>query len=137
MSRRDEAAAKPDYWTAQATKEELHNFVMHHIDGIDSAFTEPIRATPVDRMLDPPLQLRDMPPPSLPRGRVTLMGDAVHPMTPFRGEGGNMAMKDGFVLAKTLAMANKNIQDVLKVYETEMTERATESVLASRAAAGM
>jgi hypothetical protein len=45
-------------------------------------------------------------------------------------------MKDGISLAKTLG-SNKevSIQDVLKLYEAEMSERTTKSVLASRAAA--
>lgn len=43
--------------------------------------------------------------PSLPRwgkGRVTLLGDAAHPMMPFLGLGAAMAMEDGMVLARAL-----------------------------------
>jgi 2-polyprenyl-6-methoxyphenol hydroxylase-like FAD-dependent oxidoreductase len=136
IPRHDEAAVDPSYWTSTASKEDLHSYIMNHLDGLGDGFTEPIRATSVEGIFHPPLQMRDMTPPVLPQGRVTLLGDAVHPMVPFRGEGGNMAMKDGMSLAKTLdSYKGGNIQDMLKLYEAEMSERTTKSVLASRAAA--
>jgi len=47
-----------------------------------------------------------------------LLGAAMHPMSPFRGQGGNMAMKDGFNLAEILAeMKAGSIENVLKTYE--------------------
>lgn len=39
------------------------------------------------------------------RGRVVLIGDAIHASTPFMGQGGAMAMEDGVVLAQLLAEA--------------------------------
>ncbi|RDW82376.1 hypothetical protein BP6252_03488 [Coleophoma cylindrospora] len=132
----DKAAEEPSYWTTTASKETLHVYVMNHLDGLDTSFTEPICATTVEGILHPPLQMRDMVPPTLPKGRVSLLGDAVHPMVPFRGEGGNMAMKDGMSLARTLEQCTEqNIEDALKSYEAEMSERATKSVLDSRAGA--
>jgi salicylate hydroxylase len=37
------------------------------------------------------------------RGRITLLGDACHPTLPFLGQGGVMAIEDGYVLAACLA----------------------------------
>jgi salicylate hydroxylase len=37
------------------------------------------------------------------RGRVTLMGDACHPTLPFLGQGGVMAIEDGYIVAACLA----------------------------------
>ena len=37
------------------------------------------------------------------RGRVTLLGDAAHPMLPFRGQGAGQSIEDGLVLARCLA----------------------------------
>ena len=49
-------------------------------------FAEPLRRvlhlTPAEGIADPPRRLRDMEPFALPRGRVTLLGDAIHPMGP-------------------------------------------------------
>ncbi len=104
------------------------------LEDVHPAFADVIKATPVEGMLYPPLRLRDMTPPSLPSGRIALLGDSIHPMVPFRGEGGNMAMKDGFVLAKMLSSADdEGVHTVLQQYASEMQERTTRSVLASRA----
>ena len=35
-------------------------------------------------------------------GRVTLIGDAAHPMTPFRAQGANQALSDAVLLADAL-----------------------------------
>ncbi|MFH8570193.1 FAD-dependent monooxygenase [Streptomyces sp. NPDC017993] len=39
------------------------------------------------------------PPPAFHRGRVALLGDAVHPMTPNLGQGGRQAIEDAVVPA--------------------------------------
>ena len=43
-------------------------------------------------------------PPAAQR-RVTLIGDAAHPMTPFRAQGANQALSDAVLLAESLADA--------------------------------
>ena len=50
--------------------------------------------------------IRDRPP-RFPwgKGRITLLGDAAHPMTPNLGQGGGQAVEDAVVLAATLARA--------------------------------
>ena len=80
--RKDDKAAEEKFWTANASKEELHSFVMNDMDGFHPVFTEILRSSPVDGILHPPILMRDMTPPKLPRGRVTLLGDAAHPMVP-------------------------------------------------------
>ena len=37
------------------------------------------------------------------KGRVTLLGDACHPTLPFLGQGGVMAIEDGYIVAACLA----------------------------------
>lgn len=118
-----------------ASQAELHRFVMSNLDGVHPDFAEAFRATQVDGILHPPIRMRDMTPVELPRGRITLLGDSIHPMVPFRGEGGNMAMKDGITLASCIAGDDgTSIEDLLKNYEAEMIPRTKKSVLASRAA---
>ena len=43
------------------------------------------------------------PMPAWSQGRVTLMGDACHPTLPFLGQGGVMAVEDGYIVAACLA----------------------------------
>jgi 2-polyprenyl-6-methoxyphenol hydroxylase-like FAD-dependent oxidoreductase len=108
---------------------------MSNLDGVHPDFAEAFRATQVDGILHPPIRMRDMTPVELPRGKITLLGDAIHPMVPFRGEGGNMAMKDGITLASCIASEDDtSIEDMLKKYDAEMIPRTRKSVLASRAA---
>jgi 2-polyprenyl-6-methoxyphenol hydroxylase-like FAD-dependent oxidoreductase len=92
--------------------------VLNLVTTLDPKFTEPIRPTLVLGVLYPPLQIKNMTPLALPRGRMTLLRAAVHPMSPFQGQGGNMAMKDGFSLAKILAGTKAGrIEDVFETYE--------------------
>jgi salicylate hydroxylase len=86
-------------------------------------------------------------PPGKPRGkniqiqpllsRVTLIGDAAHPMSPFKGQGANQALRDGPELAKALLRGGtgKALPGALRGFEIEMSLRAGAKVLASRQAA--
>ena len=109
---------------------------MENIKDMYSPLTEVIRSTSVDGIMLPLLVIRDMVPHAIPTGRVTLLGDATHPMAPFRGEGGNDAMLDG--LSVTKAIRNKAAStwpEMLKDYEREMIPRGTSAVMKSREAA--
>jgi salicylate hydroxylase len=66
-------------------------------------------------------------------GRVTLLGDAAHPMLPFLAQGGAMAMEDGFVLARCLHDSAHDVAAALRAYEALRKDRATRVQLGSRA----
>jgi len=68
-------------------------------------------------------------------GRVTLLGDAAHPMLPFLAQGGAMAMEDGFVLAETLKQSPEDVQGALKRYEQLRLGRTARVQASSRARA--
>src|SRR5690606_16329625 len=53
------------------------------------------------------------------KGRITLLGDAAHPMLPFLSQGAAMAIEDGYVLAKALAAMPDDIERALALYEAE------------------
>jgi salicylate hydroxylase len=51
-------------------------------------------------------------------GRLTLLGDAAHPMLPHAGQGANQAIEDGVALAAVLARADKqSAPRALAIYE--------------------
>ena len=64
-------------------------------------------------------------------GRITLLGDAAHPMTPFLGQGGCQALEDAVVLGRRLRNAPV-IPAALRAYEAERMRRANAFVRRSR-----
>jgi salicylate hydroxylase len=65
------------------------------------------------------------------RGRVTMLGDAAHPMTPFLGQGACIAIEDAMVLGRAFAAAS-HYQEAFAIYENARKERGNGVQLASR-----
>ena len=75
---------------------------------------------------------------------ATLIGDAAHPMSPFKGQGANQALLDALALARAISkncrpLSNwreKGIREsILTEFESEMLERSSSKVKDSEAAA--
>ena len=75
------------------------------------------------------------------RRRVTFIGDAAHPMSPFKGQGANQALMDALHLAEALTASElvlptrRRAWDALAEFERGMAVRSSEKVLKSRVAA--
>ncbi len=76
-------------------------------------------------------------------GNATLIGDAAHPMSPFKGQGANQALLDALALARRIARGcspsnwkeNGIRESVLTAFEAEMLARSATKVKDSAAAA--
>ncbi|MNF72502.1 FAD-dependent urate hydroxylase [compost metagenome] len=77
-------------------------------------------------------------------GQVTLIGDAAHPMSPFKGQGANQALLDALSLARGISKGCKSLshwkkaglrESVLNEFESEMLKRSAIKVKDSAAAA--
>jgi len=89
-----------------------------------------IEATPPDRIVRTDIYDRE-PIARWHTGRVVLIGDAAHPMTPNLGQGAGQAIEDAVVLDECLA-ASSSIEDALTRYEQRRVARANSIVRASR-----
>lgn len=66
---------------------------------------------------------------------VTLLGDAVHTMTPGRGAGANTALRDAVLLSKLLVEAEhgqKPLVQAVREYEAEMLRYSSEAIIESK-----
>ncbi len=89
-----------------------------------------IEATPPDRILRTDIYDRE-PIVRWHTGRVVLIGDAAHPMTPNLGQGAGQAIEDAVVLDACLAAAS-SVDEALTRYEQRRVGRANSILLASR-----
>ena len=67
------------------------------------------------------------------RGRVTLLGDAAHPMTPNQGQGACQALEDAVALGDCLVGAT-HLTKAFEMYESRRIHRANRAVAMSRQA---
>ena len=67
-------------------------------------------------------------------GRVSLLGDACHPMLPFMAQGAGMAIEDAVVLGRSLAgvSTRAGAEQALKTYENARRERTAQIQIGSR-----
>jgi len=72
------------------------------------------------------------PSPSWQDGRMVLIGDAAHPMTPYMAQGAAMAMEDGVMLARALAEA-ENVPAALARFEATRQARTADVQAVSHA----
>ncbi|PKK43459.1 hypothetical protein CI102_11825 [Trichoderma harzianum] len=140
MSRSDPTIADPDHWLHKATQQEKLDHAREVMSNREPKFREIFDLTPVEGVKKETHIWRDLELSSLPAGRVVLMGDAAHVMTPFRGEGGYNTFIDAMALAKILDRVDKedkthdieSIKASVNEYNAEMLERGVKSVQLSR-----
>ena len=64
------------------------------------------------------------------KGRITLMGDAVHPTLPYMAQGAAMAIEDAAVLSRSLSLG-LSLDHALKTYQKNRAQRAARVVMES------
>jgi 2-polyprenyl-6-methoxyphenol hydroxylase-like FAD-dependent oxidoreductase len=113
-------------WTRIGTRDFLDHFDDFSMPDIDIVGL--VDAT--DLVLEYPMVDRE-PLPWWTDGRVTLLGDAAHPMYPIGANGSSQAILDAVALEQALA-GTSSIEAALTGYEEQRREKTTAVVLANR-----
>ena len=110
------------FWSAQPA--EWHRMALDMLDGWHPDLRRLVEAAEPDATF--PLAIRALlPVPEWTPGPVTLLGDAIHAMTPIGGRGGNTALQDAALLGDRLVAAQRGDVDVVAgigEYEARMRE---------------
>jgi salicylate hydroxylase len=122
---RDDEGYRHESWIAECSREE----VLGQYAGWHESLLRLFAAA--DTWYKWALYDRD-PIPEWTRGRVTVLGDAAHPMLPYLGQGACQAIEDGAVLAAALSAEASHPLRGLARYERTRRPRASRVVLASR-----
>jgi len=126
---------------AQALKDEALRRTQWH-----SPIPQILAATKKDQVSGYPVYDRALLEPELLEkgAKVTLIGDAAHPMSPFKGQGANQALLDALALARKISTECRPLsqwrktgirKSVLTEFEVEMLERSASKVKDSAEAA--
>ncbi|MDZ8239035.1 MAG: NAD(P)/FAD-dependent oxidoreductase [Nostoc sp. ChiQUE01a] len=121
----------PDYSVSQDA-DEVKSRILHELADWDESFRAVVEATPPDQIWEGPIC--DRPPLThWSQGRVTLLGDAAHPMAPAMGQGANTTFEDAYELAQCFSHS-PTLEEALTTYEQSRIERT--KIIQARSAVG-
>lgn len=126
------------YAEAKAPAGERADDEAKHLRGALRDWHDPIpalldRVTDADVLRNDVYELRE-PLPAFHRGRVALLGDAAHAMTPNLGQGGCQALEDAVVLAYHVGDGRRPVDEALAAYTADRLPRTRAMVRESHRA---
>jgi len=115
-----------EWWVLEACdptkpmEEDLLEFARRRTVGFSKTLTEMIDQTPRSHLQR--WEIRDRAPLNQwAKGRITLVGDAAHPTSPYAAYGAGMSIEDGYFLARELSDCNvedtESVKNALQRYE--------------------
>ncbi|MEH1837818.1 MAG: FAD-dependent monooxygenase [Nostoc sp.] len=121
----------PEYSLSHSA-EEVKSRILHELADWDESFRAMVEATPAEQIWEGPIC--DRPPLThWSQGRVTLLGDAAHPMAPAMAQGANTTFEDAYELQECFSQS-ANLQEALTSYEQRRIERT--KIIQARSAWG-
>jgi salicylate hydroxylase len=110
----------PDFTLSQNVAE-VKSRVLDRLADWGESLRSLVEATPAEQILEAPICDR-LPLNSWSQGRVSLLGDAAHPMAPALGQGANSTFEDAYELALCCSQAS-SIPEALATYEQRRIPR--------------
>ncbi|KAL5113215.1 hypothetical protein ACEQ8H_008922 [Pleosporales sp. CAS-2024a] len=137
----DSDIAKPDHWLHTSTQEQKRDHVLKTVAPLSPQLQEIFRLTPVSGIRKDLHVWKDLELDSIPAGRVALVGDAAHAMTPAGGVGAFHALIDAIQLGQVLTKLHQEglagnpgvVKQAVGAYHAKMLGRGAEAVRTSRA----
>ncbi|KAF3767015.1 hypothetical protein M406DRAFT_106417 [Cryphonectria parasitica EP155] len=134
-----ESTEEKPYWTVTASREELAAFARAQVKNVPEHLRVLVDRVPVERYRKPGIVLQgvELTPELLPAGKVMVIGDAAHSMSPFRGEAGVCALTDGLSLGRALTQIRDtqakgaDYEKIMAEYRDDMLKRASKSIRVS------
>ncbi|WP_138501213.1 FAD-dependent oxidoreductase [Nostoc sp. PA-18-2419] len=121
----------PDYSLSQ-NADEVKSRILQELADWDKSFRAVVEATPAEQIWEGPIC--DRPPLThWSQARVSLLGDAAHPMAPAMGQGANTTFEDAYELAECFS-DSATIEAALTSYEQRRIERT--KLIQARSAVG-
>ncbi|NDJ20916.1 NAD(P)-binding protein [Nostoc sp. B(2019)] len=114
------ATLAPDEFVAQSAID-VKSRVQEKFSGWAEPVQAIVKATDAEDIIERPISDR-LPLQNWSQGRVTLLGDAAHPMVPLLGQGANTAFEDAWELSQCLSSAS-TIEAALANYENSRKPR--------------
>lgn len=128
LARAEDFPSEERLWTDDA--ETLHRTALGMLDGWHPDLRRLLASADVSSVF--PLSIRAvLPVDQWPTSKVTLLGDAIHAMTPIGGRGGNSALTDAALLARRLrpvVAGERPLEPAIADYEDEMREHGYAAV---------
>ncbi|KAI0967317.1 putative monooxygenase [Xylaria arbuscula] len=132
------------YWTVNASCEDLAAFTKERTKPYPEHLRTLVDKVPVERYRKPGIVLQsvELDANQLPPGRITLIGDAAHSMSPFRGEAGVCALTDAMSLGRVLTRIRDtgargtDMEGEMLAYRDDMLKRASKSIRVSNPVIG-
>ena len=120
------------YWFGSVSgAETFDDFIAFFSNWKRTPIPETLKKTPADLLVQSPLQDVDGIPYKWTHGRITLIGDAAHPMMPDMAQGASQTFVDALVIRDVFART-QNVEEALHEYEMRRREVASAVVKISQ-----
>ena len=113
----------------------LKHMLLEKCAGWHAPIPQMIERTESDLLMGIPAFDRDLVPitdPNINGIPIALVGDAAHPMSPFKGQGANQALLDAVDLADLIAQNKSDLNLAVNQYQDRMLKRVHTKVMQSR-----